>query len=45
MAEAIAERVRTRHEPTGRSVDDAAYEDAVDDAMRRERGGDAGSPA
>jgi hypothetical protein len=46
MAEAIADRVQTRHSaPKGGPADDAAYEDAVDEAMRRERGEDAGSPA
>lgn len=49
MAEEIAERVRERHHPRvagGGPAEDAAYEDAiVEDTLRRERGGDAGTPA
>lgn len=46
MAEQIADRIQERHLRTsGGPKEDAAYEDAVvEEALRRERGGDAGTP-
>ncbi len=39
VAERIAQRIADRKQfPVGKAEDDAAYEDAVDDAVRHERG-------